>query len=433
MSTALATQPRPGVYPMRATKYSPMLDNNQRRITDGLTPEKAEAWLRNAEDGDVAALCGMQEEMEAKSAHLQGVVSARRSALLSLDWDIEPELDTDQPGKAAIAANYVRDRLRALRSFPIALEHLATGLGPNVAVIELVWLRGELMRLVAVPSHRLQIDPSGRTNTMHIITERDMMMGISTKQWAYKFGVFHPHDQGGYPFRSTITHATVWPYLVCHYARTDWMAYIELYGTPIRTATTDAAFSPEDREAIETMLTNMGPDVSATFPTGIDVKLLTAAGEGKTFLEAIEWAEKKMSILWLGQTLTTDIGDVGSRAAAQVHQRVKADILFGDIAAEARFVRSDIIEPMVRLRFPRSGAPIPHYVRKLEEATDVDGQRLRMEQIRLAMELKLPLDVAQLYDDLDFEKPVAQAESGIGGDEDGEQDETTEEEGAAVE
>ena len=49
-----------------------------------------------------------------------------------------------------------------------------------------------------------------------------------------------------------------------------------------------------------------------------------------------------MTILWLGQSLTTDIGEHGSRAAAEVHDRVREDLLVDDIADEGQTLARDL-------------------------------------------------------------------------------------------
>ena len=389
----------------RIVKYSPTLDTNDRKVTDNPSPQSMSNWLDQAEQGDISALTEMQQEMEAKSAHIQGVASTRRAALTALDWELTPD-DAAEKGQALITANYCQEQLAKIRTWETTLEFLAEAIGPNVGVVELVWHRGQLVKTVDVPGGRLTRDAMTRTGAIAVMTD-DNSLGVSTLSVPYKFAVYHPQGHAQNSLRKTLTHATVWPYLVSHFSRTDWMAFQELYGTPMRVAKYNEGATPATKTVVEDMLRNMGPDVAGHFPEDVVIELLQAAGTGETFEKSLAWAEQKVAILWLGQTLTTDIGNVGSRAAAEVHERVRSDILFRDIKAEARFIRSNILTPMVRLRFPGQAKPVPHFTRVLKEETDVEGSRLRMDQARMMLDAKAPMLVDEFYEATGFTKPVS--------------------------
>lgn len=390
---------------MRLVVHSPNLDVTRRNVTDDPSPTSMKTWLDAVDQGDVAALVEMQEEMEAKSAHLQGVAEARRAALTGLDWVIEPDEDAEEPGQAKLAANYCREQLGKVKTWETTLETLADAIGPNIGVVELIWHRGELVRTVDVPGHRLTRNTTTRTGAIAVITD-DNALGVSTLCAPYKFAVYHPRARGRNSLRRTLTHACVWPYLVSHFGRADWSAWLELYGTPLRAAYYEDGVTPKTKTEVDDMLQQMGSDVAGHFPNQVKIELLQASGEGNSFEKALAWAENKIAILWLGQTLTTDIGNVGSRAAAEVHERVKASILFGDIKSEKRFVREQVLRPMVRLRFPSRLVPVPHFVRQLVEEPDTEGDRLRMDQFKMAIEAKAPIDVDEFYEGLRIKKPL---------------------------
>ncbi|WP_323915816.1 phage portal protein family protein, partial [Aeromonas caviae] len=58
--------------------------------TVGLTPGKAAAALKEAEEGSLIAQCELAEDMEEKDAHLQSELGKRRRSLLGVSWTIEP-------------------------------------------------------------------------------------------------------------------------------------------------------------------------------------------------------------------------------------------------------------------------------------------------------------------------------------------------------
>jgi phage gp29-like protein len=369
--------------------------------------------LRLVDQGDIAALTELMDEMVAKDAHLMGVSETRRGAVTALDWDIEPNPDDPDLALAEEKANYCRGRLMGISNFPDALDHLADGIGPNVAVIELLWDKAEIVGLVTVPGHRLTGDPVGKKPGVFVETETDLGVPTSPGKWI----VHHPNPNGGFPFRRTLTHATVFPWLMIHFSRVDWMQFSELYGNPLRLAQWLDEVADEDRDAAATMLRNMGSDVAGSFPEGVEIKLLQASGTGETFSRQTEYAERKISIAWLGQTLTTDTGQSGGGAFAlgKVHDNVRADMLAKDLKSEAHTIEGQLLTPMVGLRFPNHPGPTPTWKRIIEEARDLDQERIGLDKLDRAREMGLPLKRDEVYEVLGFERPSADDTDIIGG------------------
>ena len=67
----------------------------------------------------------------------------------------------------------------------------------------------------------------------------------------------------------------------------------------------------------------------------IMLRLLESGRSDKPYQALQEYCNTEVTILWLGQHLTTDIKNSGSRAAAEVHDRVREDLLVDDMRDEA--------------------------------------------------------------------------------------------------
>jgi phage gp29-like protein len=171
----------------------------------------------------------------------------------------------------------------------------------------------------------------------------------------------------------------------------------------------------DDRDALDEMLRQMGSDVAGSFPEGVDVKFIQAAGEGAMFEKQADWAERKLSIAWLGQTLTTEHQGVGSFALGKVHDHVRADLLAADLKAEARALQTQLLGPMAALRFPDREGPAPVWRRVFEPGRDLDGDRLGLEQLKQARDMGLPLQTDEVYARLDFTRPTAEDADVMGG------------------
>jgi len=387
----------------RLVEYSQRLDGSPDYLTDAPTPDTFARIIQSADDGDIGDLMRLNEEMEAKDAHLQGVVETRRGALTALDWSIEPAESAKKQELADKAAAYVQDELENLHTLTGTLEHLATAIGPGLAVTELIWAKGRLLETNDVPSRRLRSDPL-LGNAIRIETE-DNWQGIETPPG--KFIVFAPRSRAGSPIAVTMTRACAWLYILKHYARADWSSFSELFGMPFRVAMCGDNVPDDAQAKIGQMLRDMSADGWAVLPHSEDVTLdwkETAKGDGP-YLPLIDWVEKKQSILYLGQTGTTDIGDRGSFAAIKVHDNVRADLLYSDIKKEGRMIRQSLIRPMCLLKWPRREVPLPHFVREVHEVKDLDAERLSLEQLRAAKEFGLLVDEDEQYRMLNIAKP----------------------------
>lgn len=389
----------------RIVQYNYLLDGWRRYLTDSPTPQKFGAWLKLADRGDIAALWEMQEEMEAKDAWLKAVTGTRRRAITALEWEIEPDEEAKDIGAAEAAAEYCDEKLSEIGEFPTTLEFLQKSIGPNVAIVELLWEKAELVGMVDVPGHRLRSDPIYNYGVYIRVNESPLDL-IPTDQPQGKWIVYHHDWNGGFPFRSTYTHATVVPWIIKHFSLSDWKSFLEIYGMPWRFATMDETVTPDDRNTIEDMLNNMGSDTAAAFPKGTTVDMLEVTGKGEAFKEMLDMQNKTLSVLYLGQNLTTDVGAVGSHAAAQVHDNVRLDLLQSDLACEARTLRSQLLKPMIDLKFPGKDMPIPYFCRQYEKVRNLEADRLDMDRITMARTMGLPISVDDVYQKLDMIRPA---------------------------
>lgn len=391
------------IHPGQVFRYSQWRDTFMRYLTDSPTPAKFASLLKQVDNGDIAALCEMQLEMERKNAWLQGVASTRRRAVTALDWSIEPEEELSDDSSAKEAADYCFQTLKAIPSWKRALAYLSTAIGPNVAVVEVIWSRATPIDFVEIPGHRLTSHWQKHCGVF-IVTDEEPL-GVSTEVFG-KFIVHHPESQGGFPLRKTLTHATCLPYLSMSFGQKDWQAFNELYGIPLRIAKAENAAVDFDRDEVQEALEQIGSDAAMTLPPGVNIEFLQATGKGDTFVSMMEWAETTLSILWLGQNLTTNISDSGSRAAAEVHDSIRMDVLAADMQAEADSIREQLLTPMTRLRFPGKQVPVPIFKRKMEKVRNIEAERLAMEKLSFMSSAGLRVDPEQIYHMMDIPMPT---------------------------
>jgi phage gp29-like protein len=388
----------------RITEYSQYFDRAMRYLTDDPTATKLKTLVGRIDDGDIAALCETQIELERKDAQFAGVVQTRRNAVTALDWYIDPDPDQEDDSSAQEAADYVAGRLKNIALWPKVMDHLAGAIGPNVSVVEILWDRAEVVDFVPVPVTRLSTHPY--TNTGLAIKTDDELRGYPVEAFLDKFIVFSPYCKGGFPFRATLTHASLFPFLMGTLSRIDWLAFSEIFAMPLRVGYYDDTTLPDDRTVAQEMLDRMSTDTAAMLPKGIEVKFHQALGTGETYQNQMHYVDNKLAILWLGQTLTTDVVATGSYAAARVHNKVRSDLLASDLRAEAACLREQLFRPMIRLRFPGRDVPVPIFRRDTSAIEDIDSKKLRLEQLAFAAGQGLDVPRKWLYAALSIPRPV---------------------------
>jgi phage gp29-like protein len=137
------------------------------------------------------------------------------------------------------------------------------------------------------------------------------------------------------------------------------------------------------------MLESLGTDAVAVFGKNVDLQFIDAAKTGaRPYQPLQEYCNTEVTILWLGQHLTTDVRSSGSRAAAEIHDRVREDLLSDDIADEGHSLRRDVLTPLVLARFG-DGVAVPHFRRSLIQTVDTktlaDTLAVAVNQLGLAV------------------------------------------------
>lgn len=378
----------------------PWRDDWQRSYPSvGLTPSRALAFLHAADGGTPQQQFELYSEMLQKWPRLAAVETTRRLALAGLSWEIATTAERDPrdtrrrgslapDARAAVAADYCRETLTRLPQFRDALEHLANAIGFGIAVAELVWERGRLVDVVAVPYSRLVAD-ANEPWRLRVRTEDEPTWGVALDEQPQKWIVHAPRSRCGRRFDGGLLRASVLLYLAQNLSFKDWLIYSQIAGMPVRVARFEPGTPEADKASLLRMLESLGTDAVAVFSKNVELQFVEAARGGERPYEALQrYCNTEITILWLGQHLTTDISGSGSRAAAEVHDRVREDLLASDLADERATLERDLLERIVRARFG-ADTPTPGFRRSLIQSVDTkvlaDTLAVAVNQIGLAV------------------------------------------------
>ena len=102
-----------------------------------------------------------------------------------------------------------------------------------------------------------------------------------------------------------------------------FLEYCQRYGVPFLYGLVG---KKTDKSAVNTMLGELAAAGYGVFDEGTEIKDLSAAmSTSIPQKDLLEMADRQCDIYTLGQTLTSDVGDSGSRALGDVHREVEAD------------------------------------------------------------------------------------------------------------
>lgn len=369
--------------------------------TIGLTPSRALAIMQAADRGEPQQLFELFDEMLQRWPRLAAVEQTRRLALTGLDWEIKAARGADNAA-AASAADFCHSQLASLGGFAEALDHLASAIGHGVAVAEVVWEQGRIVDLTPVPHRRLLADRDEPWR-LRVRTAEASFDGVLLDEHPNKFMVHRVRRTAGRPMSGGLLRASLLLYLAQNLSFKDWLAYSQIAGMPVRVARYEPGLPDSDKQELVRMLEALGAHAVAAFSKNIDLNFLEGRSANSTPYGPLqEYCNTEVTILWLGQHLTTDIRNSGSRAAAEIHDRVREDLLVDDIAEEAATVRRDLLTPLVRMRFG-DATPVPEFRRSLVQSIDT---RVLAETLAIAVrDLDLQVPRAWLHNALGVPEP----------------------------
>jgi phage gp29-like protein len=335
----------------------------------GLTPSRLAGLLHAADAGTPQQQFELFTEMLQKWPRLAAVENTRRLALTGLDWELVADDAAPDRALAEQAAEVCRATLGGLDRWRDVLNHLATAIGVGVAVAELVWESGRLVDVVPVPQSRLVADQNEPWR-LRVRTEDDPAIGVALDEQPAKWIVHRPRAALGRSFDGGLLRASALLYLAQNLSFKDWLIFSQVAGMPIRVAQFDQGTPEDDKRQLLKMLEALGTDAVAALGKNIDLRFYDPAkSESRPYEPIQDYCNTEITILWLGQHLTTDMGSSGSRAAAEVHDRVREDLLASDIADESHTIRRDVLAPLVRYTLGEPAAA-PRFRRSLVQSVD---------------------------------------------------------------
>lgn len=353
------------------------------RVGGQVTPTQVSTIFRDADLGEMRAYCDLLNDARQKDGHLQSVLGTRELALAGLEWELvvpgEEKREAKRP-RGARQKRFVDELLRAPElEFDKLVAHLVGAIYPGWSVAETITKktpRGFVVpqRFILQPARRFGFRTSDsklvwRDNHTHL---KDVDFQA---EWPGRFISAQPRITGDIPSREGLGRVTNWAALFRNWTLADWLKLAEIAWKPWRIGKFKSKASNDDRQALERALAKLVTSGVAALSENIDLEISwpggTATGSRPTHSELCEMLGREMSKAVLGQTLTTEQGQVGSQALGKVHNQVRHDILEFDARWVASVLTRDLITPLVRANFGDS-VPVPRLRFITEDEADLE-------------------------------------------------------------
>jgi len=388
----------------RPLAAAPILDTWRDYVSSGLTPERLATVLQEADGGNIRRQAELFDQMEEKDTHLMGEASKRRNAILDIEFNVQP---VSEEGRDVKVAEFIEEFFDDMTDWDDVLVALQDGVGKGFSALEIKWDASESQALPEslefIEQKRfLFTDTKGYLRKIPLLLTDSDPMGIEIPAWKV---LLHQYGgKSGHPARSGIYRVCAWMYLFRNYSLKDWVAFLEVFGMPLRLGHYDPGAGEEDKNALVTAIQSLGSDAAGIISKNTDIEFIEAVkgtSSDNPYKGLAEFCAKEMSKALLGQTLTADVGDKGSYAASKTHNEVRLDLAKADTRAVAATVRYQVIRPIVGFNFGWDTA-IPGYKAVWEEEEDLKG---KAEWVTMLADRGAPIPVSFVRKEFNIPEP----------------------------
>jgi phage gp29-like protein len=301
----------------------------------GVTPEKLYSIEREAERGRMESWSDLCDLMLDTDPHLSGVYETRINSVAHAPYTVVPgkrRNDVVLPIDET-AANFCRSVIEQIPNMEDALGFINEGVGRGFSVAENEYSRSDgawvISRILWRNGRRFQFDDRWCLRLYDGGIHGPDGLELDPR----KFIVYTPKQRGAYPTRSGLLRKVTWAWLFKRWVLKFWVSAAERLGTPLAAGklpvNADPAVQSHLLETLERLSSQQA--VVVMEPTSIEF-LDTKIREGSaTFRELEQFLNSEESKAILGNTLTTEVQDVGARATATTQNdsaqlpRLKAD------------------------------------------------------------------------------------------------------------
>lgn len=283
-------------------------------------------------------------------AHIGGCVSSRKSGVLSLSVDLNR-------GKAKTPATElvqgVFDKLDMRGVISSILDAPLFG----YAVSEIIWqFNGSMWLPQRIDSKPQEWFCFGEQADLRFKSAAEPINGEPLPGRKFLCAQSGANRENPYGFAELSK--VFWPGVFKKGGLKFWVTFAEKYGSPHIVAKLPRGKVTEESSELLGLLEQMVQDAIAVIPddASVEVKDYASGASSDVYERLLNYLRSEISIGLLGQTLSTDVGERGSNAAAQSHLTVRKDIVDSDKAIVEQTL-NQLAQWIVEVNLPGAEAP----------------------------------------------------------------------------
>ena len=340
-----------------------------------ITPSKLKQILEDAENGDIQAQHQLFMDIEEQDSSIAANIMTRKRSVLTLDWRIvEPRNAT--PAEEKLQAE-IDELFYQYPNLEDLFMDLMDAVGHGFSALEIQWaqVNGKWIPKGFKPCPQSWFKLDKHDNLLLRTPTNPMGEPLRPFGW-----VVHRHKSRSTQLaRDGLYRTLAWLYMYKHYSVRDFAEFLELYGMPIRIGKYGAGATTSEKRTLLRALADIGHNAAGIMPESMQIELHNVASAGAAsgnnpFLQMVDWCEKSIARLILGQTLTSGAdGKSSTNALGNVHNEVRRDLMISDAKQIAQTITQQIILPYLQINIDPNIAPyrVPYFEFDTKEYEDL--------------------------------------------------------------
>jgi len=326
--------------------------------------------LRNQDDTLISRGGGkglkIYDEIE-RDCHAFAVLQKRKLAIIAREWQLLPASSSALDKKAC---DLVKEQLQNLKFDQVCLKMLDATL-KGYSVGEIIWTTdgSEIVasKVKVKPQRRFIFDEDQEPR---LVTLTNLWPGEPLPLRKFIVHRYGEKDDDN-PYGLGLGYRLFWPVFFKRQDITFWLTFVDKFASPTAMGEYPNGTSDADQKKLLNSLSAISSEAGIIVPQGMMVKFLEAARSGSidTYERLARYMDEQISECVLGETLSTNIGNSGSLAAAKTHNEVRLELARGDSDLLSDTINETLIRWLVELNVP--GANPPKLWRDFDEGEDL--------------------------------------------------------------
>lgn len=322
----------------------------------GLTPQRLAEIMKSAAMGHAKPYLTLAYDMEERYLHYASQLQTRRLALESGSVSVSAPKGV-KPEAVDLVESLIADPM-----FSDTVLALQDATGKGYSVVEPVWeYQDKALRPVKYQHRDARYFRYDEVGQEKLCLLEDS--GLPGEELRAPYFIKHePFLRAGVQIRRGYARSAAWAFVMQTFALQDWAAFCEIYGVPFRLGTYHSAATSADKATLLRAVRSIANDAAAIIPEGtkIDFQETNGSRGEAVFGNLIDYLDRKVSLILLGQTMTSEVSaSGGSLAQAKVQENVRTDIVRFDLKRTAATINRDLVRPFVAMNLgPQDVYPI---------------------------------------------------------------------------